>query len=99
MTALYSFIPNISPTHLKKRLTKPETVYPKPRTQVMCHVPQIPSSTPLPLAQQPVVSTSQPNPIPRTTPIQPRTIIHCFKCDSPNRIKWYCPQYQCHGCR
>ena len=99
LTNLYSFIPNITQPHLWKCLGNPELVYPKPQTQVICCVPQISSTTIPPPVQPPIVSTLRPNPTPRTTSIWPWTMIRCFKCGSPDHIKWYCPQYRCHGCR
>jgi hypothetical protein len=101
LTDLYSLIPNITQPHLRKRLGKPELVYPKPRTQIMRQIP--PTTLPiLPIpttSQQPGLSTSRPNPTPRTTNTQRPTIIRCFKCHSPNHIKWHCPRYRCQGCR
>jgi hypothetical protein len=73
LTDLYSFIPNITQPHLQKHLGNPELVYPKPRTQVICRIPQISSTTIPPPVQPPIVSTSRPNPTPRTTPIRPKT--------------------------
>src|ERR1700678_2960014 len=101
LTDLYSLIPNITQPRLRKCLGKPELVYPKPRTQIMCQIP--PMTLPiLPLpttSQQPGLLTSRPNPTPRTTNTQRPTIICCFKCHSPNHIKWHCPRYRSQGCR
>src|SRR6202522_4575227 len=101
LTDLYSIIPNITQPHLRKCLGKPELVYPKPRTQIMRQIPPM-TLTVLPLpttSQQPGLSTSRPYPTPRTTNAQLPTIIRCFKCNSPNHIKWHCPRYRCQGCR
>ena len=32
--------------------------------------------------------------VPRPNP----RVIRCFQCNSPQHIKWYCPQYRCRGC-
>jgi hypothetical protein len=101
LTDLYSFMPNITQPHLRKRLGKPELVYPKPRTQIMRQIPPttIPISSIPTIPQQPGLSTSRPIPTPRIPFPQRPTIIRCFKCNDPNHIKWHCPQYRCQGCR
>ena len=87
------------PNTSQQSIIETEVVYLKPWTQIIRQVPQITSSIQPPPQQQPIASTSRPNPLPWPMTTGRWTMIQCFKCNSPNHIKWYCPWYCCPECR
>ena len=83
LTDLHAFIPTITRTDLRKQLYRPSKLVPR-------------SDSPVPATQPSHLRMSDRN-VSNPNPAYRR--IKCFQCNSPNHIKWYCPEYRCPHCR
>ena len=78
-------VATIANSELRKRLSYPRKVYPRPP------LPFVRNTFPLSLSNQ-RTSNLAPH-------IFPSRSLRCFECDSPNHLKWNCPHYRCRFCK